>query len=390
MPIVLFLQWLVIALAVWSTVTALFGWPHPVTPPQGERRTRFRVVIPAHDEGHVLGGLLSDLAAQDYPHPLIGTWVIADRCSDDTAAVATAGGAAVDAKAEGGGGKGGALTWHLDRHPLEQGEALVVLDADNRVPRGLLARFADELDAGGEALQAYLDASNPDASLLATAGAVSYWASNRMVQQARQRLGWPADLGGTGMCLTEEALQRAGGFGESLTEDVDLGVRLALAGIPTRWLHDIRVADEKPASLGATVGQRARWASGKRAAARRHVPRLLKAAFTRRSLALADMAVRLVQPGRTLVALLSGIAFLIAWLAEPSWLLPAPLWLVTAGVQFLLPIPFLVRDRVPMRYVVRYPLLVLFAVLWIPVRVASRLRRGWYHTPHRGNPEPPS
>ena len=186
------------------------------------------------------------------------------------------------------------------------------------------------------------------------------------------------------MCLTADALSRAGGFGDSLTEDTNLGVRLALAGFPVRWLHDIRVADEKPAALTATVGQRARWMAGKRSTARRHLPALLGAALRRRSLGLFDLAVRLVQPGRMLVALLSAIAFVVAWWVEPSWLYPAPVWLVATGVQIGLPIPFLLRDRVPLRYVIRYPLLVVLAVLAIPIRVVSRFRTGWYHTRHRG------
>ena len=74
--------------------------------------------------------------------------------------------------------------------------------------------------------------SNPDASALTTAAALSYWASNRMVQLARRNLGWSADLGGTGMCLTGEALAAVGGFGTSATEDQELVARLVLAGYP--------------------------------------------------------------------------------------------------------------------------------------------------------------
>ena len=382
--ILLAIEAVLLTLVAYTAVTALFGWPRPQTAAVGNRLRAFRIVIPAHDEGHVIDSLLADLAVQNYPAPLVTIWVIADRCRDDTATVSAGAGAAVDVRQEGTGGKGAALTWHLECHPLGDDEVLVVLDADNRVPPDLLARFADELDAGGEVLQAYLDVSNPDTSLLTTAGAVSYWASNRMVQQARRRLGWSADLGGTGMCLTADALDRAGGFGDSLTEDTDLGVRLALAGSRVRWLHDVRVADEKPASLSATVGQRARWMAGKRSAARRHLPALLGAALRRRSFGLFDLAIRLVQPGRMLIALISGIALVVAWWAQPSWLFPSQVWLVATAVQIGLPIPFLIRDRVPLRYVVRYPLLVVLAVLALPIRVASRLRRGWYHTRHRG------
>ncbi len=205
-----------------------------------------------------------------------------------------------------------------------------------------------------------------------------------MIQLARRRLGWSADLGGTGMAITAAALERSGGFGDSLTEDADLGVRLTLAGATVDWVHDVRVADEKPATVAATIGQRARWAAGKRAAARHHVPTLLREAVRRRSLGLLDLALRLIQPGRTLIALLCGVAALGTLLTAPDWLLPAPWWLAATGLQVLLPVPFLLRDRVPARYVVRYPALLLLAGLAIPIRLVSRVRRTWYHTRHQG------
>jgi hypothetical protein len=377
-------QGALIGLAAYNAVTALWGWPDRSPASRGARRRRFRVVVPAHDEQSVVAGVVADVAVQDYPADLVETWVVADRCRDDTAEVAVAAGARVAERDEEPPGKGAALAWYLASHPLEGDEALVVLDADNRAPSGLLARFADELDAGHRVLQAYLDVSNPDASLLTTASALSYWAGNRMVQLARTNLGWSADLGGTGMCFTADALESVGGFGESLTEDQEIGARLALAGIPVVWLHDVRIRDEKPPTVAATVGQRARWMAGKRAVARRYAGRFLGEGVARRDPGLVDQAIRLLQPGRSFVALVSGVATVAAAAIGGGWFLPWPVWAAATGVQVLEPVPFLLRDGVPARYVVRYPLLVVLAALWAPIRFASRRTRGWFHTPHRG------
>ena len=271
---------LVLALIGYNLVVALWGWRYPVPAPRAAGRWPLRVVIPAHNEAAVIGRLLDDLEEQT--HENYSVWVIADRCSDRTVDLVS-GRAAVDERRDGPDGKGAALAWHLDRHPLEPGEALVVLDADNRIPTELLARFAGELEAGGSVLQAYLDVSNPDASALTTAAALSYWASNRMVQLARRNLGWSADLGGTGMCLTGEALTAVGGFGTSPTEDQELVARLVLAGYRVEWLHDVRIRDEKPASLGVAVRQRTRWAGGKQIVARRYGPALVRLAIKDRS-----------------------------------------------------------------------------------------------------------
>jgi cellulose synthase/poly-beta-1,6-N-acetylglucosamine synthase-like glycosyltransferase len=372
---------LVLALIGYNLVVALWGWRSPVPAPQTAGRRRLRVIIPAHNEAAVLGRLLDDLKAQTYEHATV--WVVADRCTDGTLDL-IAGRAAVDERRDGPDGKGAVLAWHLSRHPLAPGEALVVLDADNRVPPELLARFADELEAGASVLQAYLDVSNPDASVLTTASALSYWASNRMVQLARRNLGWSADLGGTGMCLTAEALTAAGGFGTSSTEDQELVARLVLAGQRVVWLHDVRILDEKPASLDVVVRQRARWAGGKQKVGRRYGPALVRLAWQSRSLGPLDLAVRLAQPSRTFMALLTAVLAIVAGAAPSVYLLPWPLWAGAAVVQVFAPLPFLGRDGVSARFLWRYPLVTVFGILWIPVRVVSRLGRGWYHTPHRG------
>lgn len=377
-------QGLLVALAGYNAVTALWGWRNRVPAPARQPSRRLRVVVPAHDEEQVIGGLLADLAAADYPAASTSVFVIADRCSDGTAAVAVAHGVSVAERSSGMPGKGAALQWFLAENPLAEDEALVVFDADNRVPANVLRRIADELEAGNDVVQCYLDVTNPDASALTMASALSYWAGNRMVQLARDNLGWSADLGGTGMAFTRAALDAVGGVRDTLTEDQDLSVRLALADVRVAWLHDVRIRDEKPAELSSFVGQRARWMAGKRAAARSHARRLFATALQRRSLRLFDQGLRLVQPGRSFVALVSGVLTAASAVTRSPWLLPAWLWGTVTAIQVLLPIPFLARDEVPKRYIVRYPMLAVLAALWIPMRVLSRTVRSWSRTPHVG------
>ncbi len=362
---------LLLSLVAYNLVTALAGWRNQLPAPPGNRTRRFRIVVPAHDEEAVVGALLGDLASQQYAN--FATWVLADRCTDRTAEIAREHGVEVAERSDGPDGKGAALSWYLSEYPLDPGDALVVLDADNRVPTDLLARFADELDAGHHVLQAYLDVANPDASPVATASALSYWASNRMVQLARTNLGWTADLGGTGMCLAAEAIESAGGFGSSLVEDQEMGVRLFAAGINVRWLHDVRIQDEKPVDAGVAVRQRSRWAAGRSDVASRWFGRLAGM----RTPASLDLALRLRQPSRMGVALGSAVLAVAGAAGLPF---SVPLWATVAAVQVLAPLPFLARDGVASRYLVRYPVLVLLPLLKIPARLIRQ--RGWYHTPH--------
>jgi hypothetical protein len=91
-----------------------------------------------------------------------------------------------------------------------------------------------------------------------------------------------------------------------------------------------------------------------------------------------DLAIRLVQPSRMGVAV--GSASLAVGSALGLPLLPWGMWAAVAGVQVLAPIPFLAREGVPRRYLLRYPLLTVLPLLKLPARLLRQ--RGWYHTPH--------
>lgn len=371
-------QVLVAALAAYNLVVAGWGLPHQAAIRRGSRQRRLRVLVPAHNEGAVIGSLLSDLARQDYPVDLVRVVVIADRCTDDTVMAAQS--AEVVERHEGPDGKGPALAWYLAHAPLEPDESLIVLDADNGVDDSFLAGVADALDIGYDAAQAYVDTLNPDASWLTTASALSYWASNRMVQLARHNLGWAPDLGGTGTAFAPTASWVLESSSRVLTEDSEQTARLSLAGRRIAWLHGVRVYDQKPASVRVAMRQRARWMSGKREVAHTYRRSMLAAAVRRGSWGLVDLVIRQSQPGRTFMVGVSAGFGVAAVYTDALW--PWWVWAVIVGLQVLAPLVFLIRDRVPFRFLWRYPLLVVFGLAWLPVRFMSSLVRGWYHTPH--------
>ena len=374
----------IVLLAAYNAVVALWGWRNAAAAPKGSRSRLVRIVVPAHNEEAVLSALVADLGAQEYPPDRYDVVVVADRCDDGTAAAVVKPARAVE-RTEGEGGKGAALSWYLEREPLAAQDILVILDADNRVEPTFVSLIADEFDAGATVVQCYLDVANPGASPLATASALSYWASNRMVQLARSNLGWSCDLGGTGMAFTGAALDDAGGFTDDLVEDQALGIRLSLGGHVVRWLHHVRIFDEKPSETGVAVTQRARWMAGKREVARTMASDVFGAAIRNRSLALGDLGIRMIQPSRTFLALVAAILGVTAALSGSAWLLPWWIWLAVVVVVFVMPIGFLWRDHVPGKYLIQYPLLVILAILWLPIRIASSLVRGrWKATPHSG------
>lgn len=52
--------------------------------------TRFRILVPAHDEEELLGATLDSLNALDFPSELVEVHVVADNCTDRTPEIARA------------------------------------------------------------------------------------------------------------------------------------------------------------------------------------------------------------------------------------------------------------------------------------------------------------
>jgi len=204
------------------------------------------------------------------------------------------------------------------------------------------------------------------------------------VQLSRSNIGWSCDLGGTGMAMSSRSLEQAGGFNDDLTDDLSLNIRLNLVGYRAKWLHSVRVYDEKPTGTKSTVTQRARWVRGKRDLQRRYGWSLVRSGIARRQPALLDLAFRLYNPGRSFVAFVVTILALVASAFPEAGLWPWWLLAGIAAIAVLLPMLFLAIDRVPVRYIARYPYIVLIALLWIPIRIGSRIVSSWKRTPHRG------
>ena len=135
-------------------------------PPPSLRRVRFDVVVPAHDEAEVIERTVRSLLQLDWPRDAFRVLVIADNCSDATAALARACGASVlerhDTSRR---GKGYALEFAFE-HCRRDGfaQALVVVDADSEVSANLLEAFATRIERGTQALQVHYGVLNPRVS----------------------------------------------------------------------------------------------------------------------------------------------------------------------------------------------------------------------------------
>lgn len=146
-----------------------------------------------------------------------------------------------------------------------RGEFLVIYDAEDKpAPDQLRKAVASFQSAVPEVacFQAALNYENRDENLLTQLFAMEYSALFRLNLPALERLHLPIPLGGTSNHLRVSALNAVGGWDAfNVTEDADLGIRLAYFGYRTRVLDSLTL-EESPITLSAWMKQRTRWIKG--------------------------------------------------------------------------------------------------------------------------------
>lgn len=146
-----------------------------------------------------------------------------------------------------------------------RGEYVVIYDAEDAPAPDQLRRAIAMFRAGPKSLaclQASLNYYNREENTLTRMFALEYSALFRLLLPALERLGLPIPLGGTSNHLRTDSLREVGGWDAfNVTEDADLGVRLAYFGYTTQTLPSLTL-EESPITLGAWMKQRTRWIKG--------------------------------------------------------------------------------------------------------------------------------
>ena len=271
--------------------------PASVATPAGEL-PRFDIFVPAHDEEVGIASTVTSLLELDYPRDHFRVVVIADNCTDQTAARAEAAGATVltrnDTQLR---GKGYALA-HAFAWGKQEGfaSAAVVVDADTLVSPNLLTAYAVRLQSGADAMQADYAVRNPEASWRTQLMAIALSTFHEVRSVARERWGLSCGLRGNGMCFTYAILDRVPYSAFSIVEDVEYGLALGEAKCAVRYIGEARVYGEMVSTEKAARSQRRRWEEGRKALVRsKGWPMLLRAAKDF-DLVLFDLAVDLVIP----------------------------------------------------------------------------------------------
>lgn len=227
----------------------------------------YSVLVPMYDEAAVLPRLIAGLAALDYPADKLDLILVleeADRATRSALAVLVLPRHMRVIMVPNGQPrtKPKATNYAL---PFATGDFVVVFDAEDRPEPDQLRRAAAAFavaDATLACVQARLNIYNPHDSWLSRQFTVEYSALFDAVLPALARLNLPVPLGGTSNHFPRQLLQRIGAWDPfNVTEDADLGVRLARLGLRTEVLEST-TWEEAPVTFAQWLPQRTRWLKG--------------------------------------------------------------------------------------------------------------------------------
>lgn len=297
-------------------------------PAAGARRLRFDVIVPAHDEEALIGRVVRSLHRSDWPRDTFRIVVVADNCTDGTAALARLAGAEVLERADANlRGKGYALE-HAFRASRVRGwaDAVVVVDADSEVSANLLAACAARIERGAHAVQVHYGVLQPRASWRTRLLCIAMAAFHRLRSRGRERLRLSCGFRGNGWCVTHALLEQVPYRAFSLAEDIEYGIELGLAGHRIHYADEASVDAEMVADAASAASQRRRWELGRWQLLRTKTVALLRAAVRRRSRVCLDLALDLLVLPLSYIVL-NVVTLLAVAAAVVPWQPAALLWL---------------------------------------------------------------
>ncbi|MBD2088434.1 glycosyltransferase family 2 protein [Microcoleus sp. FACHB-1515] len=371
-----------LAVVLFIPIAVLFGecmaalWPLRHSPASSSSRPRIAVLIPAHNEAIEIRRTLEALQPQltDADQLL----VVADNCTDDTAAIARHCGATViERQSIDQRGKGYALDFGLSALETNPPDVVVTVDADCWVHDGAIDQIARQAAVAQRPIQAlYLMEQPARPSSKDAVSALAFLVKNLVRPAGLAQFGLPCALTGTGMAFPWKTIRGAALASGNIVEDMQLGLDLAIAHAAPQFCPTARVTGRLPQASQAAKTQRTRWEHGHIQTLVKQVPRLIAQAIAQKRFDLLAIALDLSVPPLSLLVMLwaagFGLAVIGVWFGASRW--PA----IALGVGGLLILMAIVsawakhgRTTISGRTLLAVP----FYVLWkIPLYFALLVR----------------
>ena len=244
---------------------------------------KYAILIAARNEEKVIGNLLDSIAKQDYPRDLLTTFVVADNCTDSTAAIARKKGAiCYERFNDQDKTKGFALEFLFNNIESDYGinsfEGYFIFDADNLLNTNFVSKMNDAFDSGEKIVTSYRNTKNFDENWIASTYALHWIRSSRTSHRARSYLGLATNIQGTGFLFANEIVKNGWHY-TSLTEDRALTADVVSNGYMISYQDEAIFYDEQPIKVKVALRQRLRWSKGHLLAFLESGPKLFKNIF---------------------------------------------------------------------------------------------------------------
>ncbi|SFQ41825.1 Glycosyltransferase, catalytic subunit of cellulose synthase and poly-beta-1,6-N-acetylglucosamine synthase [Roseivivax halotolerans] len=225
------------------------------------------IMVPLFREAEIATALTERIGRLDYPRALLQVLLVLEDCDEETEQVLARtrlpGWCQTVVVPEGTlRTKPRALNYAMR---FARGEIIGVLDAEDAPApdqiRRIVARFRNR-GRDVACLQGILDFYNPKANWLSRCFAIEYASWFRLQLPGIARLGLPVPLGGTTVYFRRDVLDEVGGWdAHNVTEDADLGIRLARRGYRTELVPTVTREEANNRAL-PWIKQRSRWLKG--------------------------------------------------------------------------------------------------------------------------------
>jgi cellulose synthase/poly-beta-1,6-N-acetylglucosamine synthase-like glycosyltransferase len=228
---------------------------------------QYTVLVPAYREANVVGTLMRNLAALDYPRERLEVLLLLEEDDPETLTAAKAAAppdlvrflvipeSAPKTKPK-------ACNIGL---AFARGEYVVIYDAEDRPEPDQLKKAVVAFRNGEPRLacvQAALNYFNADENLLTRMFTLEYSSWFDDMLPGLDRHGLPVPLGGTSNHFRADVLRELGGWDPyNVTEDADLGIRAAVRGRKVAVI-DSTTFEEANMRVGNWIRQRSRWIKG--------------------------------------------------------------------------------------------------------------------------------
>jgi len=347
--------------------------------------TRYAVLMPAHNEEDIVESTVRDTLRHMGGNGRL--LVVADNCTDATAALARGAGADVTERQHASErGKGYALAHGLAQLATDPPDVVVILDADCAVQADTIDILVDAAHRLQRPVQGRYDMLPPPGAARKQRIAAFAWDfRSRFRAEGYRRLGLPCQLMGSGMAFPWPLLQRVSLANGHLVEDLKLGLDLARIGSAPLYRPAAVLSSQFPMNEQGAQSQRQRWEHGHLSMVFSSAPRLLREALAQGNGPLLAMVLDMSVPPLAFLVLTAVLyAGLTSALALAAWLAPA---VAALGVLALLLVGACVMLgwwRVGRRWIGAGELLTtpLYVLRKLPVYAAflSRKQLNWIRT----------